>query len=348
MIKLTRISKTYHHGRHAIHALRDINLSVNTGEIVGVIGKSGAGKSTLIRCVNLLERPSIGQVYIAGQDLTQLSGNYLRLARREIGMIFQHFNLLNSCTVYDNVALPLSLNKESSAVIDSRVTSLLELTGLTEKKFAYPSQLSGGQKQRVAIARALATNPKVLLCDEATSALDPQTTSSILNLLKDINKQLNLTILLITHEMEVVKQICDRVVVLDNGEIVEQGSVIDIFTLPQMPITQCFVQSSLKTDLPELLKMNITHTAQENSVPIWRIYFRGRAAGEPIVSYLTREIGLELNIIQANIECIQEFTIGILVGTIENKGADLESGLSYLRNKGLEVEHIGYVNRNVI
>ena len=244
MIELKNISKQFEVKGKKITALDNVSLEVPQGTIYGVIGASGAGKSTLIRCVNLLERPTIGQVIVDGQDLTAMSDKDLILARRNIAMIFQHFNLLSSQTVFENVALPLRLNNTPKDQVEKKVNELLELVGLTERKDVYPSNLSGGQKQRVAIARALASNPKVLLCDEATSALDPATTQSILQLLKDINKRLGLTILLITHEMEVVKRICDRVAVIDKGELIETGSVSEIFSNPKTALAQKFIQST--------------------------------------------------------------------------------------------------------
>ena len=233
MITFKNISKTFRGSGGLVHALSDVSLHVPEGCIYGVIGSSGAGKSTLIRCANLLEAPTEGEVLVAGQNLVELSSAELRKARREIGMIFQHFNLLSSRTVYQNIALPLELAGQSAAEIEKAITPLLELVGLEDKRNSYPSQLSGGQKQRVAIARALASQPKVLLCDEATSALDPQTTVSILNLLRDINKKLGLTILLITHEMDVVKSICDRVAILSQGRVIEENDVESFFLSPK-------------------------------------------------------------------------------------------------------------------
>ncbi|STR41561.1 methionine ABC transporter ATP-binding protein [Klebsiella michiganensis] len=244
MIKLSNITKVFQQGNRSIQALNDVSLHVPAGQIYGVIGASGAGKSTLIRCVNLLERPTQGSVQVGGQELTALSEKELTRARRQIGMIFQHFNLLASRTVFGNVALPLELDNTPKDEIKRRVTELLDLVGLGDKHDSYPANLSGGQKQRVAIARALASNPKVLLCDEATSALDPATTRSILELLKDINRRLGLTILLITHEMDVVKRICDCVAVISNGQLIEQDTVSEVFSHPKTPLAQQFIQSN--------------------------------------------------------------------------------------------------------
>ena len=244
LIELKNISKDFGSGEKAVHAVRDVSLSIGSGEIFGIIGFSGAGKSTLVRCINLLERPSSGSVFVAGQDLTALSAKDLRAARKKIGMIFQHFNLMPSRTVAGNVAYPLKGSGLSKEDIQKKVATLLELVGIGDKADAYPSQLSGGQKQRVAIARALANDPQVLLCDEATSALDPQTTKAILHLLKHLNETLGITIVLITHEMAVVKEICDRVAVMEYGRVVEQGEVFTVFAEPKQDITKSFIHTT--------------------------------------------------------------------------------------------------------
>ncbi|MBP1764224.1 MAG: Sulfate-transporting ATPase, partial [Firmicutes bacterium] len=249
MIELKEIKKEYHGASGSIHALKGIDLGVKAGEIYGIIGKSGAGKSTLIRCINMLEKPSSGNVVVDGEDITLLSERQLRETRKKIGMIFQHFNLISSRTVYDNVAFPLELAGKSKQEIEAEVLPLLELVGLSDRMNRYPAELSGGQKQRVAIARALANHPKVLLCDEATSALDPQTTRSILELLKDINRKFQLTIVLITHEMQVIKEICDRVAVIEGGLIIEQGAVVEVFTRPQSATTRDFIRTIAGYDL---------------------------------------------------------------------------------------------------
>lgn len=347
MIELNHIVKTYHHAGAPVYALKDINLSVAKGEIFGVIGKSGAGKSTLIRCVNLLEKPSAGTVKIDGQDLTIMTERQLRTMRRQVGMIFQHFNLLSSRTVYQNIAFPLELIGCNANEIENAVFPLLKLTGLEEKKDNYPAQLSGGQKQRVAIARALACKPKVLLCDEATSALDPHTTKTILELLKNINKQLQLTILLITHEMEVIKEIADQVAIIDHGEIIEQGSVIDLFTHPKTAIAKKFSKTCLKHELPETLQKKLLPTAAKNTHPVLRLLFQGDVASEPLISHLIQKIGLEINILQANIEFIKKNTIGIMVIEVMNNQEKLQSGIQFLQSKGLHVEVIGHVTSDI-
>lgn len=263
MINLKGITKVYGKGSHAATALSGLNLSIEKGEIFGVIGHSGAGKSTLIRCINLLERPTEGEVWVDGIELTKLTQGQLQEQRRKIGMIFQHFNLLSSATVYDNIAFPLRLTGTSRADIDAKVKELLALVGLEEHQDKYPSQLSGGQKQRVGIARALASDPDVLLCDEATSALDPQTTDSILKLLLDINKRFHLTIVLITHEMHVIQSICDRVAVIHGGGIVEQGKVTEVFLKPQHEVTRDFIRSESQNEGP--LRTALDAAAGDNS-----------------------------------------------------------------------------------
>jgi len=244
MIELVNVSKEFHQKKAVVRALSDVSLRVGEGEIYGVIGSSGAGKSTLIRCINLLERPSSGRILIGGRDLLALSSRQLTLARRDIGMIFQHFNLLSSRTVFDNVALPLELSHTPRAELEQRVRELLALVGLEGKAEDYPARLSGGQKQRVAIARTLASRPKVLLCDEATSALDPETTLSILAMLKDINRQFGITILLITHDMNVVRAICQRVAVISEGRLIEEGVVREVFARPQTELTKRFIAAA--------------------------------------------------------------------------------------------------------
>ncbi len=343
MIELKNINKIYPNAMGGVQALTDINLQVSAGEIVGVIGKSGAGKSTLIRCINLLERPSSGSVHIANQDLTAMSASQLREARQQIGMIFQHFNLLSSRTVFENIALPLKLEGKKSSDINSAVMPLLELTGLLEKKDFYPAQLSGGQKQRVAIARALVTHPKVLLCDEATSSLDPHTTQLILSLLKEINTRLKLTILLITHEMEVIKSICDRVAVIDHGKIIEINNIVELFTKPQTKIARHFVDTCLKHELPEILQQQLLTDREPNAFPVIRIYFQGHAASEPLIAHLIQKIGLELNILQANLEFIQNFTVGIMVAAVLDNQEHLQKGMEYLNQHSVRVEIIGFI-----
>lgn len=343
MINLVQLNKVYQSNGEDTLALKDINLHIARGEIVGVVGKSGAGKSTLIRCVNLLERPTTGTVEVAGQDLMVMSPAELMIARRQLGMIFQHFNLLQSATVYDNIALPLTLARHSRQDIERTILPLLELVELSDKRFNYPGQLSGGQKQRVAIARALANNPKVLLCDEATSSLDPQTTRSILALLDNINRQMGLTILLITHEMDVVKQICDRVAILEKGEIVEQATTTDFFIRPETAYAAALSQSSFHHELPEVIQQQLVSQAVAASSPLLRILFQGDRAQEALISNVVQHFGLEINILQANIELIHKQIWGIMIVEIVNRNDKFSAAIKYLESNGLIVELLGYL-----
>lgn len=343
MIELRHVAKSYQGPTGTIPALVDINLHVKRGEIFGVIGQSGAGKSTLIRCVNLLERPDHGEVLIEDQNILNLSPRALRKVRHNIGMIFQHFNLLASRTVYENIALPLELLHYSRKQIQEKIEPLLELTGLTTKTKAYPRQLSGGQKQRVAIARALASHPAILLCDEATSALDLHTTQSILELLKNINQQLDVTILMITHEMEVVKSICDRVALLSHGRIIECNSMADFFSNPQTEQAKKLIATLSHRALPEKLASQVKAQAFSGSTPIWRIYFRGNSAQTPLISALVQIAHLEINIFQANIETLKDDTLGIMDVTVKGSEENLQAGIDYLINHGAHVEVLGYV-----
>ena len=349
MIQLENIEKTYpaSGGSDAVHALRGISLTIEEGEIFGVIGKSGAGKSTLIRCINLLERPTAGTVIVNGQELTSFNEQRLREARKKIGMIFQHFNLLSSRTVFDNVAFPLELAGVSKKEIEQKVSRLLELVELSDKRDQYPAQLSGGQKQRVGIARALANQPTVLLCDEATSALDPQTTKAILELLKNINKQLGLTIVLITHEMQVIKEICDRVAVIENGVISEEGPVLDVFTQPQTDTTREFIRTIINHDLPEILAdvaFSPTPLPEDNLV--LRLSFLGQSAEEPVIATLIRQYQVTPNILYGNIDHIQSTPYGTLILELSGSQEDLDAALAYLKQRNLGIEVIGYVARH--
>lgn len=343
MIKLTNVNKSYETKSGILTALSDINLSVQAGEIFGVIGRSGAGKSTLIRCVNLLERPTSGSVEVNGQELTSLSDDALRRARHSIGMVFQHFNLLSTRTVYDNVALPLQLLNKTKVEIRDAVMPLLELTGLKERAHAYPSQLSGGQKQRVAIARALSTKPTVLLCDEMTSALDPETTASILDLVKDINEQMKLSILLITHEMGVIKSIADHVAVLDEGKVIEQSDVVSLFKSPKTDIAKTFTESILSPELPALLHQQLRSERMKDGHTVVRVAFTGRAAAEPVIDDLVKHFKIRINILQANLEFLRNETIGMMVVTIWGEEEDTQKAIRALTEKGLTVEVLGYV-----
>ena len=343
MIELVNVEKTYYSKAGDIHALKTTNLHINAGEIYGIIGLSGAGKSTLVRCINMLEKPTAGKVFVDGKELTAMNESQLRKVRQSIGMIFQHFNLLASRTVYDNIAFPLEIQGMSKAEIAKRVRPLLELVQLEDRADYYPSQLSGGQKQRVGIARALASNPKVLLCDEATSALDPQTTKSILELLQDINKKLNLTIVLITHQMEVVKTICDKVAVIENGNIIEEGAMVDVFTNPQHPTTKEFTKSVIGAELPDIVKnMKLAPSYQENSKLIVRLTFLGNSAGEPIVSGMVKRFDVDVSILYGNIDQLKDVPFGILIVEIAGPRQSIEAALDYLHAQNLKTEVIGY------
>ena len=347
MIQLKTIHKTYQGETGSLEALRGVSAHIREGEIFGVIGKSGAGKSTLIRCINMLERPTRGSVVVDGEELSSMPERQLREARKKIGMIFQHFNLLSSRTVFGNVAFPLELAGKSAAEIAAAVDPLLELVGLADKKHQYPSQLSGGQKQRVGIARALANNPKVLLCDEATSALDPQTTHSILTLLKDINQRFGLTIVIITHEMQVIKEICDRVAVIENGLIIEEGSVVDLFVRPQTPTTREFIRTIVNHDMPDVLSgIQFSPVPLPGSSLMLRLSFIGESANEPIIAGLIRRFNIDVNILFGNIDHLKNTPFGTL--TIELSGEDgaIQAALNYLNAKELGIEVIGYVARN--
>lgn len=345
MIELQHIDKIYHTSSGDLHALKDINLTINEGEIFGIIGLSGAGKSTLVRCINMLEKPTSGKVIVDGQEMTALGEEQLRKARQNIGMIFQHFNLLSSRTVFGNIAFPLEIQGLDKAAIQKKVEPLLDLVGLKDRADHYPSQLSGGQKQRVGIARALASDPKVLLCDEATSALDPQTTESILNLLRDINKRLHITIVMITHQMNVVKEICDRVAVIENGEIIEQGSMVVIFTNPQKATTREFVASIQHNDLPDFVrKLDIHKDYKAGDKALVSLSFIGDSAGEPIVSVLIKEYDTNVNILTANIENLQDTPFGTLLIEVEGDEAHLKKALDYLHERKVKDEVIGYVS----
>ena len=344
MIKLNNITKIFTLPDKKLTALDDVSLHVPKGQICGVIGASGAGKSTLIRCVNLLERPTHGAVIIDDVDLTQLSDAELVKTRRQIGMIFQHFNLLTSRTVFENVALPLELENKSKAEIQEKTTALLALVGLSDKHNVYPANLSGGQKQRVAIARALASDPKVLLCDEATSALDPATTQSILKLLKEINRTLGITILLITHEMEVVKRICDQVAVIDKGRLIEQGTVSEIFSNPKTELAQEFISSTFHITLPEEYLENLSDTPKHaKSYPIIKFEFTGRSVDAPLLSQASKKFGVELSILTSQIDNAGGVKFGFTIAEVEGDEDAITQAKVYLMENNVRVEVLGYV-----
>ena len=322
MIEFQNVHKTYRVAGKEIPALHPTSLTIENGQVFGLIGHSGAGKSTLLRLINRLENTSGGKITVDGEEVTTLDANGLRRFRQQVGMIFQHFNLLASKTVADNVALPLTLAGElSRSEIDSRVAELLARVGLSDHAKKYPAQLSGGQKQRVGIARALATKPKILLCDEATSALDPQTTASVLQLLAEINRELKLTIVLITHEMDVIRRVCDQVAVMDAGMIVEQGSVAEVFLHPKHPTTKRFVQEDEQIDESEQ-RDDFAHVPGR----IVRLTFQGEATYAPLLGTVARETGVDYSILAGRIDRIKDIPYGQL--TLAVTGGDMEAAFA--------------------
>ena len=348
MIKLIGIEKIYDSPSGKVHALKGIDLEIARGEIYGIIGLSGAGKSTLVRCINMLERPTAGKVIVDGRDMTKLNETELREARKSIGMIFQHFNLLSSATVYDNIAFPLKLSGVNAATIKKKVSPLLELVGLSDKAQQYPSQLSGGQKQRVGIARALASNPKVLLCDEATSALDPQTTKSILDLIHVINKNLSLTVVVITHEMQVIKELCDKVAVISDGVIAERGSVLDVFTKPKHDITKEFISVLLSNELPAAFRGNeISQDRTPGSFLLLRLIFLGDRADDPVLANMIRTCrGVECTMLFGNLDEIHGVPFGRFIIGLSGADSAIDAALNFLGGQDVRVEVIGYVRRS--
>jgi D-methionine transport system ATP-binding protein len=345
IVGLSQVVKIFDGPGGRIRALDGVDLSIQRGEIFGIIGASGAGKSTLIRCINLLERPSSGQILIDGKPVQDLAPDRLAPLRRKIGMIFQHFNLLSSRTVFDNIALPMRMAGRRAWEVANRVPALLELVGLTDKRDAYPAKLSGGQKQRVGIARALALQPEILLCDEATSALDPATTLQILALLKDVNRQLGITVILITHEMSVLREICDRLAVLEAGRIIEEGPVFDVFTRPGSPVTRRLLQSVVP-ELPDFIRSRLTPTPDGPSDAIVRLQFGGRAALDPVVADFARDHEIPFSVIHGSIDYIQERPTGVLYLALRPSGPEqLVRVIAYLKSRVLDVEVLGYVPR---
>ena len=341
MIELTHISKDFASGGRTVHAVQDVSLSIGKGEIFGIIGFSGAGKSTLVRCINLLERPTSGSVTVDGKEMTALSARELRQARKKIGMIFQHFNLMPSRTVFGNVAYPLRGSGLSREQIADKVHRLLELVGIGDKAEAYPKQLSGGQKQRVAIARALANDPNVLLCDEATSALDPQTTKAILRLLKNLNEKLGITVVIITHEMAVVKEICDRVAVMEHGRVVEQGEVFNVFADPRQEITRSFIHTTSNLrKIEELIEEDSPVLQLKPGELIVRLSYIQRNVSEPLISAVSRKFDIVLNIIFSDIAIVQNAPIGGTVAIISGEREQITQAIAYLIEKNVGVEVI--------
>jgi len=344
MIRLIGVTKRYVTAGHEVLALDDINLSVPKGMIYGIIGQSGAGKSSLLRSVNMLEPPTKGQVMVDGDDLSAMSERQLLHKRRDIGMIFQHFNLLHSATVFDNIALPLRLLGNDKEAIFEIVSPLIKLVGLVGKEQFFPHQLSGGQKQRVAIARSIATKPKVLLSDEATSALDQKTTESILDLLVKINETTGLTILLITHELDVIKAICHGVALMEQGRIIESGLVEDFFSAPKTPSGRALVDASLKMHLPPDLRHDLSaDRTEQKPYPLVRIVFRGHLVKEAVMSQASRQFMVDISILQSNIEFIGKSTVGFLVAAIKGNESATMQVFDYFKAKELNYEVVGYV-----
>lgn len=328
MIRFEHVSKTFQTKNGPFDALKDVSFEIEKGDIYGVIGYSGAGKSTLIRMVNALETPTSGNVWVEEKDIGTLNRKELRNLRKGIGMIFQQFNLLESKTIYDNVAIALKLNGVSKKDMEKRVTELLDFVELSDKKYSYPGQLSGGQKQRVGIARALANNPSILLCDEATSALDPKTTDSILELLKKINEMLHITIVIITHEMNVIQKICNKVAVMDYGQVVETGSVIQVFSNPQSDIARRFVGNLIRDVIPEPLVESIRRETRNSR--LLRIKLENTDSTEPLLWEINRRFEVETNILYSTINVIQGIVVGIMLVLFIGTDAEIEKAEQYI------------------
>lgn len=328
MIRFEHVSKTFQTKNGPFDALKDVSFEIEKGDIYGVIGYSGAGKSTLIRMVNALETPTSGNVWVEGKDIGTLNQKELRNLRKGIGMIFQQFNLLESKTIYDNVAIALKLNGISKKDIEKRVTELLDFVELSDKKYSYPGQLSGGQKQRVGIARALANNPSILLCDEATSALDPKTTDSILELLKKINEMLHITIVIITHEMNVIQKICNKVAVMDYGQVVETGSVIQVFSNPRSDIARRFVGNLIRDVIPEPLVESIRRETRNSR--LLRIKLENTDSTEPLLWEINRRFEVETNILYSTINVIQGIVVGIMLVLFTGTDEEIEKAEQYI------------------
>lgn len=351
MIEIKNLDKTYHLKNTDVHAIDNVSLSINDGEVYGIIGYSGAGKSSLVRCINLLEAPDAGEITVDGVKLTynvpdekegvrmcKIKSKELREARKNIGMIFQHFNLLDRLTVFENIAYPLKHIGLTKIQIEEKVNDLLKLVDLEEKRNVYPTQLSGGQKQRVAIARALANDPKVLLSDEATSALDPDATESILALLKKLNKERNLTIVIITHEMAVIKEICDRVAVMENGKIVEEGDVYDVFANPKQPITKKFMSST--SSLGKLEKLEEKHSnivEVKEGQTLVELQFGKDAVGDALISKVSRDFSVDVSIVLANVETLHDSQFGRIIAIISGDNTSVLNAISYLEQANVKV-----------
>ncbi|MFJ8512654.1 methionine ABC transporter ATP-binding protein [Lysinibacillus xylanilyticus] len=338
MIEFIEMTKEFQVGATVVTALNNINLTIQKGDIFGVIGFSGAGKSTLIRTVNLLEEPTSGRVLVSGKELTTLSKKQLRDEKKNIGMIFQHFNLLRSKTVFENVAMPLVLSGVKKSNIEGQVREVLSFVGLQDKAERYIDELSGGQKQRVGIARALVTKPTILLCDEATSALDPQTTKSILELLKRVNIEYGITILMITHEMEVIRDICNRVAVMENGRVIETGNVLGIFSAPQEETTKNFVQSVVRDDIPQSVYEQLK--TKDHSKKIYNLKFIGVDVGQPVVSQVAKKFDVDVNVLFGNITELQGIPFGNLIVELVGTDKEIDKAHQFIQTKDIQIEEV--------
>lgn len=349
MITLKDVGVAFKGTQGTINAVEKVNLSIDKGDVYGIVGYSGAGKSTLVRTINLLQRPTKGSVWVNGQNMLALSHKELRNARKKVGMIFQHFNLMDSRTVAGNIAYPLRKSGLSKTAIKEKVVELLELVGLSDKYDAFPSQLSGGQKQRVAIARALANDPDILLCDEATSALDPKTTLSILELLKELNKRLALTIVIITHEMQVVKEICNKVAVMENGHVVENGDVVSIFTQPKELITKEFINTATHIDqaLDKILSHPTLLNLQENDT-LANISYVGTNTSEPLISHLSSRFHIATNILYGNVEILQGIPVGNLLVVLSGDPIQKQKAFAYLESKDVSIDTLKNQSEKIV
>ena len=349
MITLKDVGVAFKGTQGTINAVEKVNLSIDKGDVYGIVGYSGAGKSTLVRTINLLQRPTKGSVWVNGQNMLALSPKELRNARKKVGMIFQHFNLMDSRTVAGNIAYPLRKSGLSKTAIKEKVVELLDLVGLSDKYDAFPSQLSGGQKQRVAIARSLANDPDVLLCDEATSALDPKTTLSILELLKELNKRLALTIVIITHEMQVVKEICNKVAVMENGHVVENGDVVSIFTQPKELITKEFINTATHIDqaLDKILSHPTLLNLQENDT-LANISYVGTNTSEPLISHLSSRFHIATNILYGNVEILQGIPVGNLLVVLSGDPIQKQKAFAYLESKDVSIDTLKNQSEKIV
>lgn len=335
-ILIQNVSKTYSTKDGNVQALKNVNLSIEQGDIYGIIGMSGAGKSTLVRCINYLEEPTDGKIFIKGKELGSFSKKELRKQREDIGMIFQHFNLLMQKSVLENICFPLYIHGKKKTDARKRAKELLEIVGLSDKAKAYPTQLSGGQKQRVAIARALASNPKILLCDEATSALDPQTTASILDLLKEINQKFGITIVIITHQMSVVREICSHVAIMKSGEVVEDGKVSEIFTHPKSDVARELISRDLGNDIENTGKVAAKISKGKNV----RIVFSENSSFEPVIANMILQFNEPVNILKANTKNVGGVAKGEMILGFQEDSNNVEKMKEYLIERGLEIEEV--------